>query len=151
VSDMLERMTRLEADHHATDRRMSDGFVTRDKALEVALTARDKALDVALTSLTAHLAVMNEFRGAMGDQQKNYISRAEHETLTSQVSDLRLSMRGIANEYVPKIDMNTQEARTSAIERAIADLHTRYATIAMVVSGGIVAFNVIVAWWGKFH
>jgi len=150
VTDALERMTRLEADLHATDRRMADGFAMRDKALEVALYARDKALDVALTSLTAHLAVMNEFRGAMSDQQKQYITRAEHETLTSQVSDLRLSMRGIANEYVPKIDMDTQAQRTLAIERAIADLHTRYATIAMVVSGGIVAFNVIVAWW-KLH
>ena len=150
MSDMLERMTRLEAEVHATDRRMSEGFVARDKALDVALTARDKALDVALTSLTAHLAVMNEFRGAMGDQQKTYITRAEHETLTSQVGDLRLSMRGIANEYVPKIDMDTQALRTSAIERAIADLHTRYATIAMVVSGGIVAFNLLVQWW-KMH
>ena len=148
---MLERMTRLEAEFHATDRRMSEGFAARDKALDVALTARDKALEVALASLTAHLAVMNEFRGAMNDQQMNYITRAEHATLAGQINDLRLSFRGIANEYVPKIDMNTQEARTSAIERAIADLHTRYATIAMVVSGGIVAFNVIVAWWGKFH
>jgi len=56
-------------------------------------------------------------------------------------------MRGIAAEYVPKIDMGTQAERTSAIERAIADLHTRYAMIAMVVSGGIVMFNLAVAWW----
>lgn len=150
MTDALERMTRLEADHHATDRRMSEGFAARDKMLEAALTSRDKALEVALSSLTAHLAVMNEFRGAMNDQQVNYITRAEHATLAGQIADLRLSMRGIANEYVPKIDMSTQEARTSAIERAIADLHTRYATVAMVISAGIVAFNVIVAWW-KFH
>jgi len=134
--DVLGRLIALERDHHALAQRLTD-----------ALDARDKALDVALKSLTQHLAVMNEFRGAMGDQQRNFVTRDELHSAGLQINDLRLAMRDVAAQYVPKIDMNLQADRISITEKTIADLHTRYATLAIVFSVGVIVINLTIDLW----
>jgi len=134
--EVLERLTAVEHDILALDRRVVD-----------ALASRDTAIAVAVSTLESRLTHMNEFRAALTEQAATYITRPEYDTSTTQIDDLRLAMRSIASEYVPKIDMNTQSARLSALERALADLHTRYATVALLFSTGVVIANLVIVWW----
>jgi len=134
--DMLGRLIALERDHQALAQRLTD-----------ALDSRDRALDVALKSLTQHLAVMNEFRSAMGDQQRSFVTRDEIHSAGAQINDLRLAMRDVAAQYVPKIDMNLQADRIAVAEKTIADLHTRYATLAIVFSVSVVVINMAIDLW----
>jgi hypothetical protein len=138
--DVLARVTAIERDLIGLDRRMLETFVSRDHALEVARVAIDKRLDD-----------MNKFREAMNDAQRDFITRPEHETVAIQINDLRLAMRGIANEYVPKIDMGQQSTRLAAVEKSMSDLHTRYAMVALMFSTGVVIANLVLVFWSHIH
>jgi len=134
VSD--ERLITAIADIVALDRRVTDGFASRDKAL-----------DVALTSLNAHLTVMNEFRGAMSDQAAEFITRKEHEQLLSQITEQALDARSIAAQYVPRVDMNAMTNRMENCEKQQATMQGRYAMVALLFSTGVVIANLVAVWW----
>jgi hypothetical protein len=126
----------LAANLAALDRRMTDAFATRDKAL-----------DVALSALNEHLGTMNEFRGAMADQARLYITRPELEQFARQVQDMQLAARSLTGEYVPRVDMGVMTARIEALERQQTALQTRYSMIALVFSTAVVLANLLLVWW----
>ena len=61
----------------------------------------DRATELSRESIDARLVAMNEFRDALKDQTKQYITRPEHDALCSLVAELRESraeLRGMASQ-----------------------------------------------------
>jgi len=75
-------------------------------AAEVKFEAIEHAITLAAEGLNARLATMNEFREAMKDREKLYITRPEyddkHETLTERIRELELSRAEIAGKASQK-------------------------------------------------
>jgi hypothetical protein len=138
MTDPPARMTKMEVELAGLDRRMTDAFI-----------ARDKAVDVALTSLSQHLTVMNEFRGAMQDQAAKFITRSEHNAVIETVNHVQLQARSVAAEYVPRVDMNIMARRIENLENLQHEQQGRYAMIAVLFSAGVVLINLCLAFWPR--
>lgn len=80
------------------------------RRVDDALTSRDKALDVALSSLNSHLAVMNEFRGALSDQAARYVTRVESEAINDKI--------GLINDRLNRAEGETRQRRESRSENS---------------------------------
>jgi len=71
------------------EKRIDIQFKAQEKSINAALTATDKALTKAETAIEKRLEGMNEFRNALSDQTKHFVTRAELEKVESNI-DLRL-------------------------------------------------------------
>ena len=62
-------------------------FASREEATKLALDAADRAVTKSEASVERRFEGVNEFREAMNDQQKTYITRREYETAHSNLVD----------------------------------------------------------------
>jgi hypothetical protein len=83
----------------------------REKALGFAFAASEKAVDKAEGSQLRVNLAQNEFRAALSDQAKQFITRAEHDQLDKRVQALERSFTG-------------GEGRIGAFSTAKTDLFT---------------------------
>ena len=80
------------------ERRLADQKELFEKSQE----AQDAATSLARLSMEKRLEGMNEFRDALKDQTKTFITRTEHDMVLRQISSLELTraeMAGKASEF----------------------------------------------------
>jgi hypothetical protein len=81
----------IEQIMHERDQRYEDRFNAQEQSIKLALGATDKAMVVARESVDKRLDTMNEFREALVDQTKEYLTRTEyaiqHQALTDGLNN----------------------------------------------------------------
>lgn len=70
-----------------SDKRYSQRFDAQEKAVQAALANAERALSTASSAADKRLDSMNEFRGALRDQQNTFIPRSEVSGMVRALSD----------------------------------------------------------------
>jgi hypothetical protein len=85
----MQHLTKIIAE---SDRRYEERFVALEAKIDATSASADRALGKAEFAYEKRFDAMNEFREAMGDQQRTFIPRAEfditHAMIQKQVDDL---------------------------------------------------------------
>jgi hypothetical protein len=84
----VETRLNLLTEEIRKDKQEQDRFLSeRDRRYEERHGANEQALSKVATEMLAKFAAVNEFRGAMGDAQREFIPRAEVEAIVTGLKD----------------------------------------------------------------
>jgi len=98
--DTLERYLSSKID--ALDRYCSTNFTQSKERVDMALAAADKAVTKAEIATEKRFDGVNEFRGAMADQSKAFMPRAEYEVQRAAVNDALGRLDGVTTTLVER-------------------------------------------------
>ena len=135
----LDRLEERVAGHWRLDDERWVGHLRehalQDKALDVADKARGEALKTASASLDAYKATSNEFRGALSDQSKLFVTQTEHDAWGVRLSALegeRIS-RDSADREKEKIRLEEKERERAEHSRQQWQLGILVTVISIIV------------------
>ncbi len=131
---MAAELRAIRAEIAAHDRRYSELQNAAALALHVALAAADKRLDQ-----------MNEFRGALADQQVRFLTRdeynAEHTALEAAVARVELSGSGYPSKADTLMQFQRSDERTKVLETKLANYDGRLWMLGVAFTVGNVLLN----------
>jgi hypothetical protein len=130
ISALAERLTALDrltterfvaftVNLAAMERAQHDGIGAAKDAINVALVAADRAVTKAEIATEKRFESVNEFRGALNDQAKNLMTRAEVEQALRNITDKIEGPAGVLNR------VETLRAHTGGREDATAMMRQR--------------------------
>lgn len=111
----------------SNDRRYEQHFDDLEKATEKALTSADRAVTKAEASAERRFEGLNEFRAAMGDQQRGFIPRAEADLRMDTIAKEMEALNDRLLSLLPRAEFTTTHAMIQKQVDALAECSTRRA------------------------
>jgi hypothetical protein len=105
--------------------------------VDALFTEKQRQVDHALTSMDRRLDQMNEFRGQLADQAKNFMPRdeyvARHEDLTARYESLRASQQAMREEQATEIGAALSRQRLTSVAIAFVTIIVSVGTVVAII------------------
>lgn len=152
----LRDSIRTQAEDHR--RMLDERYATQTKALDAAFKAAEQAVAVALANAEKatskaeaaaerRLEGMNEFRGALTDQTKTFLPRAEynpaHSALVDRLDGVNTRMSALELRLTSRLD--TAGGRVAGAAESVTDIREQKATANSTAILAVMALSILVS------